>query len=67
VFRGRAKNIPNYVVVKDMEIQNQQSIAEWQKEIDIMAYATRFGFGFGFCLGFGLGFGGGFGLVWILE
>jgi len=37
VFRGRVPGIPDYVVIKDMEIQNQKSIEEWQKEIDIMA------------------------------
>lgn len=38
MFRGKVKGSNDYVVIKDMEIQNQNSVHEWQKEIDIMAY-----------------------------
>jgi len=37
VFRGKCKGVEGIVVVKDMEIQNQNSIEEWRKEIAIMA------------------------------
>eukprot|EP01127_Copromyxa_protea_P023158 TRINITY_DN8601_c0_g1_i1.p1 TRINITY_DN8601_c0_g1~~TRINITY_DN8601_c0_g1_i1.p1 ORF type:complete len:777 (-),score=138.76 TRINITY_DN8601_c0_g1_i1:75-2405(-) len=37
VFKGWARDVPQQVVIKDMDIQNEGSILEWQKEIDIMA------------------------------
>jgi hypothetical protein len=42
VFKGWARDIPAQVVIKDMDIQNEGSILEWQKEIDIMACVIFF-------------------------
>lgn len=40
VFKGNVKGIANEVVIKDMEILDQISVDEWQREIQIMAYAS---------------------------
>lgn len=38
MIAGWARDVQQQVVIKDMDIQNEGSILEWQKEIDIMAY-----------------------------
>jgi len=36
VFLGKVKGFAEDIVIKDMEVQNQASIVEWQKEVRIM-------------------------------
>jgi hypothetical protein len=48
VFKGSVKGIAQEVVIKDMEILDQISVDEWQREIQIMAYGSRFRFLFAF-------------------
>jgi hypothetical protein len=38
VYKGNAKGFDQIVVIKDLTIQNQNTIEEWKKEISLMRY-----------------------------
>lgn len=44
MYLGKVPNIPNLVVIKDVLIVNNNSVAEWQKELTLMAYVMFLGF-----------------------
>lgn len=38
VYKGRVPGIEKTVVIKDMNVINDNSVAEWKKEISVMVY-----------------------------